>query len=399
MNLNHCAILAHIRQYRADMFKFDFAAESVAEGKEDDDGIATNNSNDDDKPTSDANDVIAKLLDRSIQNANKCILLNASSKVLNNTTNAIDNEEFKPNLQFHAHKSIDLKSTNNMDNLRYVVPKHKLSDDTTDLISGVYEGGLKVWECSIDLCRFLTQIIDGNLIGEADLDAVHKAVNRSLEFGGSTMELGCGHGLPGCLILRENIRRSFNNNNNKKKQQQKDNSVVLFSDFNDFVIHDATIPNAQVNVCGLMSNGGVALDECLIAKALFERTIFAGGDWLGLSHNISTGNLPLSISDTDNRLDLILASETTYTPESCQDTAFLLLRHLKIDIGVGLVATKRFYFGVGGGTDLFIEACEKLCRTNQPPFSTLRLTVRTLQSFDTGNANIRDLLEVRCQRR
>jgi len=384
------------------MFKFDFAAESVVEGKEEeDDGIATNNSNDN-KPTSDANDIIAKLLNRSIQNASKCILLNASSKALNTKTNTIDNEEFKPNLQFHEHKNIDLKSTNNMDNLRYVIPKHKLSDDTTDLISGVYEGGLKVWECSIDLCHFLTQIIDGNLVGEPDLDAVHKAVNRSLMFGGSTMELGCGHGLPGCLILRENIRRTFNNNNNNnnKKQQQKDNgSVVLFSDFNDFVIHDATIPNAQVNVCGLMSNDGVALDECLIAKILFERTIFAGGDWLGLSHKISNGNLPLSISDDNNRFDLILASETTYTPESCQDTAFLMLRHLKVDVGVGLIATKRFYFGVGGGSDLFIEACEKLCMTNQSPYSTLHLCVRTVQSFDTGNANIRDLLEVRCQRR
>jgi len=382
------------------MFKFDFAAESVVEGK-DDDGIATNNSNDN-KTTSDANDItITKLLDRSIQNANKCILLNASSKVFNTNTNTINNEEFKPNLQFHEHKSIDLKSTNNMDNLRYVIPKHKLSDDTTDLISGVYEGGLKVWECSIDLCRFLTQIIDGNLVGEPDLDAVHKAVIRSLDLGGCTMELGCGHGLPGCLILRENIRRSFNNNsnNNKKQQQKYSGSVVLFSDFNDFVIHDATIPNAQVNVCGLMSNDGVALDECLIAKALFERTMFAGGDWMGLSHKISNGNLPSSISDNDNRFDLILASETTYTPESCQDTAFLMLRHLKVDVGVGLVATKRFYFGVGGGSDLFNEACEKLCMTNQPPYSTLRLCVRTVQSFDTGNANIRDLLEVRCQRR
>ena len=74
------------------MFKFDFAAESVAEGKEDDDGIvATNNSNDN-KPTSDANDRIAKLLNRSIQNASKCILLNASSKVFNTNTNTINNE-------------------------------------------------------------------------------------------------------------------------------------------------------------------------------------------------------------------------------------------------------------------------------------------------------------------
>ncbi len=33
-----------------------------------------------------------------------------------------------------------------------------------------------------------------------------------------------------------------------------------------------------------------------------------------------------------------------------------MLKHLKVDIGVGLVATKRFYFGVGGGADAFATA-------------------------------------------
>jgi predicted nicotinamide N-methyase len=48
----------------------------------------------------------------------------------------------------------------------------------TDLITGVYEGGFKLWECSIDLVQYL---IDENV----PLD------------GKSVLEVGCGHGLPG----------------------------------------------------------------------------------------------------------------------------------------------------------------------------------------------------------
>ena len=100
-----------------------------------------------------------------------------------------------------------------------------------------------------------------------------------------------------------------------------------------------------------------------------------------------------------DRFDLILASETTYTTESCLDTAFLMLRHLRVDVGVGLVATKRFYFGVGGGTDAFISACESLSSSSSgddgdSPLAGLRLCAKVVRSYDTGNANIRDLLVV-----
>lgn len=207
------------------------------------------------------------------------------------------------------------------------------------------------------------------------------------------MELGCGHGLPGCLILRESIRRTLGSRGGDSGAGGK--SAVIFADFNDFVLHHATIPNAQLNVCGLRLEDGVAMDECETANSLLERSIFAGGDWMGLSHKLSNGNLPATV----DRMDLVLAAETTYTPQSCEDTAFLMMRHLKVDVGVGLVATKRFYFGVGGGTDLFKRACETISVSNQGPCSGLRLCVREVQSYDTGNANIRDLLEVRCERR
>eukprot|EP00584_Thalassiosira_punctigera_P016684 CAMPEP_0172555310 /NCGR_PEP_ID=MMETSP1067-20121228/58349_1 /TAXON_ID=265564 ORGANISM="Thalassiosira punctigera, Strain Tpunct2005C2" /NCGR_SAMPLE_ID=MMETSP1067 /ASSEMBLY_ACC=CAM_ASM_000444 /LENGTH=379 /DNA_ID=CAMNT_0013343825 /DNA_START=83 /DNA_END=1219 /DNA_ORIENTATION=+ len=375
-------------------FKFDFSPSG--EGGEDDpstiQGIA------------DANDLIARLTERSEKNAGACTLVNASSQIFSGESKPSDHGEFKPHLRFHSHESIDLRS-GEMDGLRYVKPKHMISDDTTDLIPGVYEGGLKVWECSVDLCRFLARVIDDSSMdtplsttGVADLGDLRAAVRRSLGPGGSTMELGCGHGLPGCLILRENIRRTCKQSKTVNDiADSYDISAVIFADFNDFVLHHATIPNAQLNVCGLRGVDGVALDEFQTAKALVERSVFAGGEWMGLSHKLSSDDFPLPSGallpkqKDDNRLDLILASETTYTPESCEETAFLLLKHLKIDEGVGLVATKRFYFGVGGGTDLFKSACDTLSLCDEGPHSGLRLSARIIQSYDTGNANIRDL--------
>ena len=169
--------------------------------------------------------------------------------------------------------------------------------------------------------------------------------------------------------------------------------VVIFSDFNDFVLKDATIPNAYLNVIGAKEK-----DETQLVTML-ERAIFVGGDWLGLSGKLTNKTLQTSRPLLDGRVDLILASETTYTSESCKDTAFLMLAHLKIDVGVGLIATKRFYFGVGGGADSFESAAKLLSSSSSGPFAGLELEVKLLRQYDTGTANIRDMIRVRCLRR
>ena len=80
-------------------------------------------------------------------------------------------------------------------------------DATHDLIPGQYEGGLKLWECSIDLVNYF--------LGRTDL---HR---------GSVLELGCGHGLPGVAAMLKGCR------------------PVVFSDFNDNV-------RFQQRFCGLL---------------------------------------------------------------------------------------------------------------------------------------------------
>lgn len=354
--------------------------------------------------------------------------------------------------------------TSKIEHTTAIIPPHQHNhhnnrESGTDLIPGVYEGGLKLWECSLDLCCYLLSIIeeisrynddddddddesttminDGSGGGGASASHVIKAaITRSIQSVGSTLEIGCGHGLPGCLILRENCVRSINNNNDDNDRR----SNVIFSDFNNFVLQYTTIPNTQLNVVNYLVQKQLhkkkleedrslsfQADNNEVQKAqatVRERSIFVAGDWMGLSQLLSSGaiflpkqqaddgdddndddddhNSRLAISD---RFDLILASETTYTTESCMDTAFLMLRHLKLDAGVGLVATKRFYFGVGGGTDAFISSCKSL--SNSSSLSSTRvcvlaqlcLHVRVVQSYDTGNANIRDLLEVTCHKK
>lgn len=353
------------------MFKFNFTSSSGGADHADD-------SEENEMKAEDR--MIAKLAERCKTSAQTCKLVDPSSTA----TIASD----KVVVQSCVHEHVDLHSST-IDGLQYILPQHTaLSEKNTDLIPGVYEGGLKVWECSLDLCRFLAHVIDETMSIESHFQHVTAAVKRSIGEGGSALELGCGHGLPACLLLRESVRRHTD-------------SVVVFSDFNDFVLLDVTIPNALLNVCGLYQQQG---DDSVVddgSQVLLKKSIFAGGDWMGLSHKLSISEVLLPVSPSEQRVvherfDVILASETTYTSESCQDTAYLMMKHLKVDIGVGLVATKRFYFGVGGGADAFSQAADKVSVSSHS--SGLRLVVRNIQSYDTGNANIRDLLEVRLVR-
>ena len=87
--------------------------------------------------------------------------------------------------------------------------KSLIASANTDLVPGRYEGGLRLWECSVDLCQHLASEI-GRLDDDFDVDVLEDNGNdckQALEEGGTTLELGAGHGLPGCLVLREYLKR------------------------------------------------------------------------------------------------------------------------------------------------------------------------------------------------
>ena len=62
---------------------------------------------------------------------------------------------------------------------------------STDLVPGVYEGGLKIWECSEDLVHWLHQTRGDKLAGL------------------KVLELGCGAGLPGIYCFTQGASGKF----------------------------------------------------------------------------------------------------------------------------------------------------------------------------------------------
>ncbi|PAV56212.1 hypothetical protein WR25_01289 [Diploscapter pachys] len=94
----------------------------------------------------------------------------------------------------------------------------------SDLTPSVYEGGLKVWECALDLCNYVEQ----------EKDALS---------GKTVLELGCGAGLPALMALKLGAPKA------------------VFQDYNRFVLECFTKKNVELN--------GISQ----------ERVEFVGGPW------------------------------------------------------------------------------------------------------------------------
>uniref|UniRef100_H2ZQA2 protein-histidine N-methyltransferase n=1 Tax=Ciona savignyi TaxID=51511 RepID=H2ZQA2_CIOSA len=201
--------------------------------------------------------------------------------------------------------------------------------DSSDLVSKVYEGGLKVWESSLDLVEFLG-----------------KPENKSFFADASVLEVGCGIGLPGILASKYGAKK------------------VVFQDYNDFVLFNTTGPSVILNQCQVKDDEDSSAPEAKRIKtdgdlmACFERVIetekkidtkcqysFIGGDWEEIAKNI------------DEKFDIVLTAETIYDVTNYEKLHLLLERCVGPN-GMIFLAAKSFYFGVGGGISLWIEFVE-----------------------------------------
>ncbi|KAK2921906.1 histidine protein methyltransferase 1 homolog [Channa argus] len=222
------------------------------------------------------------------------------------------------------------------------------AEQKSDLISGVYEGGLKVWECTYDL-----------------LELIEK---QEATFGGkAVLDLGCGAGLLGILALKRRARQ------------------VHFQDYNSTVIEQLTVPNVILNCqtddeadskndkegrgkgktekeadCE-MTKDREELTDCspppkkravdLSQHPLLPKCCFFSGDW-------STFLALVLQTDPPPKYDIIFTSETIY------NTAYYSVLHetlhkLLAPDGLVYLATKSHYFGVGGGLHLFKNFVEQ----------------------------------------
>ena len=61
--------------------------------------------------------------------------------------------------------------------------------------------------------------------------------------------------------------------------------------------------------------------------------------------------------------------------------------------GVALIATKRFYFGVGGGT----FEIERILNIYNASIKNKRLNFQVVKSYEDGLSNVRDVILLRWQ--
>ncbi len=162
--------------------------------------------------------------------------------------------------------------------------------ENTDLVKGIYEGGIKIWECSIDLLNFLPSIYENINLNNVNI-----------------LELGCGHGLPGIYLLLKG-------------------GNVTFQDFNKEVLD--MITKGYLNQLKEKFN----LD-------LFNKSSFENGDW---------GNFK-----SDKKYNIIISCDTLYNTDNYEKIYNILKNYLNKN-GKAIFATKKFYFGVGGSSSEFI---------------------------------------------
>ncbi|KAF8156919.1 hypothetical protein B0H34DRAFT_711194 [Crassisporium funariophilum] len=261
-------------------------------------------------------------------------------------------------------------------------------DAPSDLVPGVYEGGLKTWECSLDLVDYL--------------DSSKDTVNDEGFRGKAMLELGCGTGVPTLYILREIFssiapRTAVNETSSPTR--------IHLQDYNSSVLQLVTLPNilltwytspssdtyrASMNdpeiapILDLSTPGELPITAEL--KSAFLTSIRA----LDLSLRFFSGSWNTFKPDETIGIDgynLLLTSETIYRTESLgplldlMQTACSRDRHIHLDELISsqlsidpqssgvplvkpsahscLVAAKVLYFGVGGGISDFLKSVEE----------------------------------------
>jgi hypothetical protein len=226
--------------------------------------------------------------------------------------------------------------------------KLQLNDDETiisqinkthDLVPGKYEGGLKVWELSVDLARFvyninLVELNDVEQLEQLDketideLNSIRNFYETYLKKSGEKnelriLELGCGHALPTLSCIQYLIDHSNDMSQNLK-------IVVYLQDFNKLIVEQITFENVK-RFIQLNSDKRQNLD--LEFK-------FVYGDWRQL--------LDMGTIFPKDYFDLILTSETIYN--SCNYTSLLNIfkECMANTYSFVLLSAKTYYFGCGG---------------------------------------------------
>ncbi|KAG2107336.1 hypothetical protein BD769DRAFT_132913 [Suillus cothurnatus] len=220
-------------------------------------------------------------------------------------------------------------------------------DAPSDLVPLVYEGGLKTWECSLDLASYLDSI-------SSQFDVSGKRV----------LEIGCGTSIPSLYILH----RIFSS------PPSQNQTHIHLQDYNASVLELVTIPNIiltwylskaaelfrkseewadpplELNITESLKD---AFHQSLTTYGVHLR--FFSGSWDTFDLRTSSGSY-----------NLVLTSETIYRMESLPCLAAIMRGACNaegskdVDDYLCLVAAKVLYFGVGGGVADFVRCVRDL---------------------------------------
>jgi len=273
----------------------------------------------------------------------------------------------------------------------------------SDLIPGVYEGGLKTWECSIDLASQLHEIC--------------RSTSANSSRGKRILELGCGTAVPSISILREIFTLPPTSNRR---------TAIHLQDYNELVFRLAVLPN--IILAWYMSPAAYAFRENadqvkspngedddafppadpnqpgdLPITSSLTAAFLTSLEQYGIDLRFFYGSWEsFDLDAAGGKYDIVLTSETIYRIESLPSLLDLMWRACttgsksledlanRLDItserseGVEylcIVAAKLVYFGVGGGVTEFIDAVENARGTRCGRHSG---TVDTIWKRDEG---------------
>lgn len=240
----------------------------------------------------------------------------------------------KPNVDSNG-KAISLRYVNNAIKVLQYLFKDTQIDEQNDIKKDFYEGGFKVWECTLDLLQYLNETM----------------LPYELK-GKSVIDIGCGHGLLGIQALLH----------------AADN--VYFQDFNVEVLKFAVIPNIYMN--GLLE--------------LLPKARFIAGDWSLTAEKIKNGVDDVAREGTPKtgKFDLVLMSEVLYCKENYEKLARLITELLS-ETGVCLISTKLYYFGCTGSLPEFKEYLNE----NWP-----KLSYKTVKKITNKMSNKREIIAI-----
>ncbi|NWZ62983.1 MET18 methyltransferase, partial [Acrocephalus arundinaceus] len=275
------------------------------------------------KPAADSSPklVAAEHQDEAASKKNPCVKAAKEHNIPKDLNKVLENKVMETVLDLFYVKLSVVEMTCSGDTDSEGIVSQSVSSHS-DLIPGIYEGGLKIWECTFDLMDYFS---------EAEIEFTNKTV----------LDLGCGAGLLGIVALRGEAAR------------------VHFQDYNSTVIDEITLPNVVANCTSCSGKDRKASKppskrpkNAEGSPDVLNRCRFFSGEWSQVSQLLLNSNKPCS------KYDIILTSETIYNPDyysALHDTLAQLLDRN----GHVYLASKVHYFGVGGGIYLFEKFIEE----------------------------------------